>query len=227
MNAKEAADVIALAREKGLFLMEAMWVRYLPAVKRLREMLAEGIIGTPLSFQGDFFTYRAFEADHRLFAPTLGGGALLDLGVYPLSFAAMLFGDAVEATAVAIRGQTDVDEMFSAAVRYENDTLAAVSAGFRINGVHRGTIIGTDGYIEIVPPFYECEHFIVYRPTRKPATYTMTIEGNKYRYQALEATHCVRNGKQESAAMTLNQTLDIMKTMDSIREQWGLRYPGE
>ncbi|MFW5692143.1 MAG: Gfo/Idh/MocA family protein [Chloroflexota bacterium] len=227
INAVEAAELIARARAQRLFLMEAMWTRFLPGARALRERVALGDIGDVRVFQADFLTYRPFEAKHRLFNPELGGGALLDLGVYPIAFAFMLMGEPGRATSLATIGSTGVDEQMSAVLMYPNGALANITAGFQAYGAQRASIAGTRGRVEIEAHFYRPERFLVYIEDREPQRYDYKVTGNPYRYEAQEVTDCIRLGRLESALMPLAESLAIMRTMDSLRAQWGLRYPAD
>ena len=234
INAAEAAELISLAREKKLFLMEAMWTRFIPAVVKLRELLAVGTIGEVRILQADLGLRGEFDPHHRFFDLSLGGGALLDLGVYVISFATMIFGPPVKITSLGQIGPTGVDEQAVVLLGYPDDQMALLCISQRVQTPQEAVIMGTKGMIRV--------HLPMYRPTRmtlswtpsvrmqppvEGETYHLPFEGNGYGYEAAEVMRCVRAGRHESEIMPLDETLATMETMDEIRRQWGLRFPSE
>lgn len=226
INAAQAERVIAKAREKNLFLMEAMWTRFFPLMYRLREMLAKGVIGEPRMLQADFGFRAGVDPKSRLFNPALGGGGLLDVGVYPISLASMLFGTPALVVGLAHIGETGVDEQAGMVLQYEGGRLAVLSTAARVNTPQDAHILGSEGNIKIPSPWW------------KPATMTISAggksedvalpyESNGYQFEAQEVARCLREGRTESDIMPLDETLEIMRTMDSLRAQWGLKYPME
>lgn len=225
INAAEAADMVAKAREKKLFLMEAMWTRYLPVMVRVRELLASGVIGEVRMVTADFGFRIDFEPAHRLFNPDLGGGALLDVGIYPVSLAHMLFGAPSRIVSQATLAPNGVDEQSAYLLSYSGGQLAVLSSATRTNTQHIAFIAGTDGLIRI-PDWWHGQGYSLTRGG-KAEVVDLPFEGNGYNYEAAEVMACLRAGKLESAAMTLDESLAIMRTMDTIRAQWGLVYPME
>jgi predicted dehydrogenase len=176
--------------------------------------------------QADFGFRTDFNPKHRLFALELGGGGLLDVGIYPLSFASMVLGTATRAVGLADLGATGSDEQSAFVLSYPRGQLAVLSCAVRTNTPQEATIFGTEGHIRIHSRFW------------KPNTMTLTVkdkaefievpyEGNGYNYEAIEVANCVRAGKLESDVMPLDETLTLMRTMDELRAQWGLKYPTE
>jgi predicted dehydrogenase len=226
INVKQADSVIALARQKHLFLMEAMWTRYLPAIVRLRELIASGTIGELRMLTADFGFRTEFNPQGRLFNPALGGGGLLDVGVYPVSLAFMLFGAPARITSTVHLGDTGVDEQAAWLFGYDGGEIAVMSSAIRTNTPHEAVISGTKGIIR-VPDWWHADKLIV-QPSGKPAeTMNVPFEGNGYNYEALEVARCLHAGKLESDIMPLDETRAIMAAMDTIRAEWGLKYPGE
>lgn len=226
INRAEAEQVVKVAREKNIFLMEAMWTRFFPIMHKVRELIADGAIGDVRMLQADFGYRAGFNPESRVFSPALGGGGLLDVGVYPISFASDLFGSPTKVTGVAHLGETGVDEEAAMALLYDAGRIAVLSTGVRVNTPHEAYILGTDGKIKIPEPWW------------KPATMTLTaggkteeielpFESNGYQFEAQEVARCIRAGKTESEIMPLDETLAIMGTMDELRAQWGLKYPME
>lgn len=226
MNAGELSDLIDLARLKKLFLMEAMWTRYLPAIVKLREVLAAGTIGEPLMLQADFGFQPAHDPKSRLFNPELGGGALLDIGIYPVSFAYMVLGPPDYVSSQAVIGGTGVDEQAGIVFRYHDGQVAVLAMSLRVTLPCQAIITGTKGRILVHPRFWESQKITVL-VDGKETTYDLPFAGSGYRYQAEEAMRCLRAGQLESSTMPLAESLRIMQTLDSLRAAWGLRYPGE
>jgi predicted dehydrogenase len=224
INTREADQVIALARQKKIFLMEAMWTRYLPAIVRLRELIASGVIGTVQMLNADFGFRTGFRAESRLFDVSMGGGGLLDVGIYPLSLAFMLFGSPDHIASTAHLGETSVDEQAAWVFGYKSGQIAIMSSAIRTNTPHEAVIMGTDGMIR-VPDWWHAQKLIVQPAGKSAETIDVPMEGNGYNYEALEVAHCLKAGKLESDVMPLDETRAIMVTMDAIRAQWGLKYP--
>lgn len=227
INTGEAEAMINLARQKGLFLMEAMWTRYLPAVIKTRQLIAENAIGEVRMVMADLGFRAEFDPKHRLFDPALGGGALLDVGIYPVSFASMILGTPVQVTSLAHLGATGVDEQSAMLLRHDQGQLAVIASAVRTDIPSEAVIMGTTGRIRVHAPIYCPVRLTLSRPEQGDEIIDAPLEGNGYNYQALEVMNCLRAGKLESEIMPLNETLAIMKTMDQIRAPWGLKYPTE
>lgn len=228
VNAAEAVEVVSTAREKGVFLMEAMWTRFLPVMVRVREMLAAGTLGEIRYAHADFGFWIEFDAEHRLFNPQLAGGALLDVGIYPVSFASMVFGTQPQAVvSTAHMGQTGVDEQNSMIFSYEGGASATLASAIRVDTTKGASICGDKGRIDIHPPFFVPTAFTFTPEGGEPETITPEFLGNGYNYQAMEVAACIRAGKLESDIMPLDESIALMQTMDGIRAEWGLKYPME
>jgi predicted dehydrogenase len=227
MNASEAEELIDVAQEKQLFLMEAMWNRYLPAIVKLRQLLADGAIGEVQMLTADFGFRAGFNPKGRLFDPELGGGALLDAGVYPISFASMLFGTPNRIATLANLGQTGVDEQAGIILGYEAAKMSIIYSAVRIATPSEAIVMGTEGRIVVHAPIYKPTQLTLSRSGQADEILDLPHEGNGYNYEAAEVMACIRAGKLFSELMPLTETLSIMKTMDQIRAQWGLKYPME
>jgi len=224
MDASEAEVLIRTAREKKLFLMEAMWTRYLPTIVQTRKWIAEGAIGEVKSVTANFSFDIGFQPEHRLLNKKLGGGSLLDAGIYPVSFASMVFGqqpDKIMSTAYI--GETGVDERFSALFEYSGNRTASLNGGVRLQMVNEAYIYGTEGYIR-VPDFLWSRVAYLYRADGVRQTLHDDRKTHGYNYEAAEATRCLLEGRLESSIMPLDETLKIMQTLDAMRKQWGLEY---
>lgn len=227
LDAKEAKALADLAKEKDLFLMEAMWTRFLPNHVTLFEKLSEGLIGNPLYVMADHNQYLPKEKAPRLHDPALGGGSLIDLGVYPISFAHRVFGRPTRVQAAASLLPGNVDESMAAIFEYEGGKQAVVHSSLRVNGPIRAFVLGEKGRIELEKPFYEHSSFTAYdMDDNEIFRYEGNIEGRGMQYQALEVERCIRAGLRQSPIMSLDETVEIMEVMDQIRQQTGIEYSG-
>ncbi len=228
INAIEAEAMIRTARSENLFLMEAMWTRYLPVMVKVRQLLADGAIGDVRMLQANFGFRTDLNPQGRLFDLHLGGGALLDVGVYTVSLASMVFGGPpTQIASMAHLGETGVDEQSALVLGYDQGQLAVLTCAVRTNTPHEAVILGNDGSIKINAPWWKSESLILSRPDKDDQLLETPIAGHHFQYEAAEVMKCLRSGKTESETMPLDETLDIMRTLDSIRSQWGLKYPGE
>ncbi len=241
LNARQAGEMIALARQKGLFLMEAMWTRFIPAMAQVRQWLADGEIGDVQLVRANLSFHHDFNPESRLFKRELGGGAMLDVGIYPISFAFMVLGSPTSVFSTATLGPTGTDDRSAYMFGYEGGKTALLSSAVRLNVPVEADIIGTDGMIKIhqswinprkitlgkLAPEGVVNRLIFEGRLYDTQTLHIPTEGNGYNYEVIEVGRCIQAGKQESDIMPLDQSLDIMRTMDTIRGQWGLTYPTE
>ena len=227
INADEARRLVGIARERDLFLMEGMWTRFFPLMGRLRRLLSDGAIGEPRMLAVDFGFRAELDPASRLFDPKLGGGAMLDVGVYCVSLASMVLGAPVRGTGHAHLGGTGVDEQFVAALEHQGGRLSAITAGTRTATPQEATVLCTEGYARIHSPWWRPEAMTISRPGQEDEVVREPTEENGFRYEAAEVMRCLRAGEMESAIMPLDETVSVLETMDEIRKAWGLRYPGE
>jgi predicted dehydrogenase len=227
LNAAEAERVVGLARERGLFLMEGMWTRFFPLMERVRALISTGGIGEPRILTADFGFRAPLDPVSRLFAPDLGGGALLDVGVYCVSLATMVLGQPVRTAGLSHLGETGVDEQAAMILEHEAGRLSNLSIGIRTATPQEATIMGTEGYLKIQAPWWRPITMTISRPGREDETVEAPITGNGFNYEAAEVMRCLDEGRTESGIMPLDETLSVMGTMDDLRAAWGLRYPSE
>jgi predicted dehydrogenase len=225
VNHGELERVIAVARHARVFLMEAMWTRFLPAMVRVREWIAGGAIGDPRMLSADFGFRCAWDPASRLLDPALGGGALLDVGVYTVALAQQLFGPPERIAGLATIGATGVDEQSAFIFAHAHGRLSVLSCAVRTATPQEARIDGENGRITI-PAFWHATTARLAASDRNEQIET-PFPGNGYQYEAIEVGRCLRAGLLESPAMTHGESLHIMRTMDELRRQWGLRYPGE
>ncbi len=226
LNDTQAAEMAAFAREKKLFLMEAMWTRFLPAMEKLRAMVAAGELGQVRHITADFAYASRFDPESRLYAPQLAGGALLDVGIYPLSMIAMLLGDApARVDSSCILAPTGVDARSVAQLQYACGATAQLMCGIDVNGDSNMTVYCTDARVDI-PDFWHATRFAVTRGG-ETQTFTFPPENEGHHHQFVHAADCIRRGVFDSPVMPLAETVQLMKLMTDIRFANGFRYPGE
>lgn len=227
MNAAEAEEAIACAKENGVFLMEAMWTRYLPAIRQVREWLAEGKIGEVRLVKAEFGFNVGWQPEGRLLNPALGGGTLLDAGIYPVSFASMVYGAQPDKIMSTVRiGETGVDEQFSLLFEYAGGRTASLHGAVQLGMMNDAVIYGTKGHIR-VPEFLAARSATLHVSGEEPVAFAHDRQAHGYVFEAEEAMACLREGRKESAGMTQDETAQLMHTLDSIRWQWNLKYPFE
>ncbi|RYE96424.1 MAG: Gfo/Idh/MocA family oxidoreductase [Oxalobacteraceae bacterium] len=227
MNLREAEQVVTLARTKRLFLMEAMWTRYLPAYQEVQRILASGEIGTPRQVVADFGFAATFGPEHRVFNPELGGGALLDLGIYPLSIAAGLLGPVTEIRAQAEMGPTGVDVQTGFTLKHEGGGMSVCSCSLLARTPATVSSAGERGHVRMNTRFHCATSVTVTLDDGTSRTIDTPYLGNGYVHEAIEAQRCWQAGLLESPVMTQRETLALMGVMDEIRRQIGLRYEAD
>jgi predicted dehydrogenase len=227
INAGEAELLIKTARERKLFLMEAMCTRAMPIIQEAKRLIAEGAIGEVKMMQGAFGMQTDFPADHRLLNPDLAGGVLLDIGVYPISMASYFLGPIVDVAATADIGATGVDCQISVSTRHTNGRIASSYASLYATSPLDAVIMGTTGRIHLHGPAFKGTGLTLIRDGMEPQETHLPWDGNGYQYELMDAMQCLRDGRLESSMMPLDETLSLIRTLDQVRNQIGLRYPGE
>lgn len=227
VNAGEADDLIALAGSRGLFLMEAMWTRFLPHMVRIRELLRSEVLGEIRTVTAEHGQIFAADPAHRMFDPALGGGALLDLGVYPVSLASMVLGAPDRVVAIADLTATGVDAQTSVLLHHPGGAHAVLTSTLEARAENRAGVVGTRGRLEINDTFYAPTSFTLTRGPGVVEHYREPRIGQGMRYQASHVADCLRRGLTDSPIMPLAESRSIMATMDEVRRQVGVTYPGE
>jgi predicted dehydrogenase len=226
INADQAHDLVDTARANNVFFAEALWTRTIPAVLRMMELIKDGAIGEVGMVTADFSRHTDVEPGHRLRDPRLGGGALLDLGVYPIGFAQMVLGDPAGVQAVAKLSPEGVDQTAGVLLTYPNGATAMATCSLAVDGSTTATVSGTDGRIDLPPGFHNPSELTLHRDGSDQRE-TYAYEGNGLRFQAIEAGRCLREGLIESPLLPLADTLTVMRTMDRARVLIGVTYPDE
>jgi predicted dehydrogenase len=219
MNSAEARELVAAAREKGLFLMEAMWTRFLPHMAEIRRLLADGALGDIVTVIADHGQWFAKDPDFRLFAPELGGGVLLDCGIYPVAFSSMVLGPPSRIVAMVSPAFTGVDGQTSMLFGYGGGAQAILTCTSSARTPVRAAIVGTEARIEVDPNFYSPSSFTLIARDGTATRFEPSHEGNGLHYEADEVARCLRAGLLESQLMPLDETVTIAETMDTVLEK--------
>jgi len=225
INRVQSEEVIRAAATNKRFLMEAMWTRFIPAVQQAVTWIREGAIGDVRMVQASF-GFRDHE--EKLFNPALGGGSLLDVGIYPITLAHLAFGGPpTRIQSLPTLGKNGVDEQAGILLGHKNGGLAVLASAIQTQTPHEAFIMGTEGMIRLHDTFWNATQVSLIPADGSPATKSFPFHCNGYEYEAREAQACLRAGRLESEIMPHRITLEIMDTLDTIRRQWGLRYPME
>jgi len=227
VNAKEAQEMVAAAQKNNVALMEAMWARFLPHYAQVREVIASGVLGTILTVQADHGQRLADRNIPRLVEPSLAGGALLDLGIYPVSFAHMVLGNPTKITASSVLTDKGVDAQTSMIFDYSSGAQAVLNTTMIEQTPCRAVVAGVNGWLEIDRTFYNPTNMRVTLLDGSVTEYPHTYTGHGLREQAEAFKKLVTSGQTQSEILSWKDTVDIMHTLDTVRAQIGLRYPFE
>lgn len=217
-----AQEVVDLARARGVFCMEAMWTRFQPVVAHARELVAAGTIGEVRMVQADLGAFRAYDADDRLFAPHLGGGATLDLGVYVISIAQHFLGRPDRVQSSGTHFPNGADASVSILLGYDDGRSAGLLASLESETPGRAVIAGTRGSIELVPRFHHPDTLVVRRNGEPAETVVRAPVGRGYVHEAIEVNRCLALGLTESPVVPLQDTLDVQWAMEEVLTQLGI-----
>lgn len=227
LNARQARECAQLATEKKLFLMEALWTRFFPAIQQVHEWIKQGRIGAVRRISADFSFEADFDPKGRLFDPALAGGALLDLGIYPLALATDILGSPIEVKGQAIMGETGVDVEDKISLRFVGGATALLKCGLRENRPVVATIDGDRGRITLHERFHHPNKITLEPIGGDIETCEFSCAGRGYHYQITAVCEAVRLGKTQHERMPLSDTIRLVETMDQLRSSWGLSYPDE
>lgn len=225
MTRAEAQDLRARARDRGVFCMEAMWTRFNPLVVRMRELIAAGAIGDVRSVTADLGSPVAWEPSSRMWDATLGGGALLDGGVYPISFAQMLLGEPQRVAAHGSLADNGVDREAGVLLGFDGGAHAVLSCSFAAYPACAATVAGTKGRLVLDPPFQHPTRMTLTRGDGDPEVIEQPLEGGGYLPMLREVQRCLRAGEIESPTMPLDDSVAVMGILDRALADVGVRYP--
>ena len=227
VNAEQAVRLISCAREKKIFLMEAMWTRFFPLIRKLGEWIDSGVLGEVKVVKAEFGFCADRNPEGRLLNPNLAGGSLLDVGIYPLEFSSLVFKtEPNQILSLMDIGETGVDRQCGMLLGYEKGQMALLASSICSQFPDNAYIYGTNGYIHI-PNYWHPNSAAIYLNEKEPTYHEFRTEGNGYNFEAEEVMRCLMEGEHESRIMPLDESLSVVKTMDKIRKQSGLKYPFE
>ncbi|WP_300015236.1 Gfo/Idh/MocA family oxidoreductase [Pseudonocardia sp.] len=215
-------EIVAVAAETGTFAMEAMWTRFQPAIVRMRELLADGAIGEVQSVQADLGAQHPTDPADRFYDPSVGGGALFDVGVYPISFAQMVLGTPRTVTAHGVLSETGVDVEEAMLLGWPGGRSASLLASLRCATPGRARVVGTEGWIDVPPRFHHPSQIVLCRNGSEPRTVEAPATGAGYAHELREVTDCVAAGRTESTVMPLADTVIVQDVMDEVARQLGM-----
>lgn len=227
LNSGQSAEMVEAARSAGVFLMEAMWMRFIPAIVELRDLVLGGVIGDVRAVAADFGFRANAGAGHRLVEPSLGGGALLDLGVYPISLAMLLLGEPDSLGASATIGTTGVDEQITVSMSFPGGAISSAYASFLADSPTEADVVGTEGRVRVHSRFHNPERLDVIGADGGIRGIHLPMNGSGYRFEVAEVHRAMLAGETESPMRTLEDSLAVMRVLDGVRDVIGLRYPGE
>jgi len=227
LNARQAREVVAQARARELFCMEAMWTRLNPLIRRAVEIAQGGEIGEVLGVRTDLSKLFPYDAAHRLYDLGAGGGALLDLGVYPATVAWMFLGRPDAVQAVGTLAPTGADVTVSQQWRYDRGPVSQLYCSSAGPSPFGGLVNGTDGWISIEPRLHRPELLVVTRGSEVEIIEAPPVPGNGYTLEIEEVERCLREGRTESEHIPLDETVEILEVLDEVRRQLGVRYPAD
>lgn len=228
VNAGQAQQVVDLAAERGLVVMEAMWTRFLPHMLLVRRWIAEGRVGEVIALHAEHCQRLHFDDGHRINAPELAGGALLDLGVYPLSFAHDILGVPTDVHASATFLHTGVDASVATMLTHAGGAVSTSFSTMQAAGVNRASVQGSEGRIEIAHTWYTPTNVRLLGPDGTVVEdVTPHVTGRGMQFQAAEVERLITDGLTAGTVMPPTSSVEVMRTMDTVRDQIGLRYPDE
>ncbi len=227
VNEGQAREVFSIAKKKNLFVMEAMWTRFLPLMKTIRELINNGEIGELKAIHSDFCFYNIYNPESRLFNPDLAGGALLDVGIYPVMLAHTFFGEPENIRAFSTFSKSGVDENTSAIFTFKKSRIATFQSAVTYSSATEAVLSGTDGFMKIHSRWFEMPGLTLAKNNKEPTFIEKPFQGRGFHFEIAEAQRCLLTGKTESDLMPHKDTIEILRTLDRIREQVGLHYPFE
>ena len=223
VNARDASELKACAEKNNVFLMEAMWTRFLPAMSEAVRIVKSGEIGEIRGVSADFCYSTTPDEEEKLFLNNMAGGSLLDVGIYGLTLASIFLGDASSEINATSDVKDGVDYHTSVVLKYKNGEIANITSAINTMKPDNGFIYGTKGYITL-PHFYGATDIIVNSGSRERLVSKPCI-GDGFEEEILEACNCIREGKQQSDIMPMSESIRILELMDTVRKQIGLVYP--
>ncbi|WP_375435054.1 Gfo/Idh/MocA family protein [uncultured Hymenobacter sp.] len=227
LNARQSHDMISTAQEKSVFLMEAFWTRFFPAINKALELLAAGTIGEVKHLAADFGFAADYKPEARLFNPELAGGSLLDIGVYPLFISKLFLGEPQEIRAVAVPAATGVDQNCAMVLSYASGATASLFSTLAAQTDNQCVLYGSKGQLHLTGRFHAASGITLHLTGQEPQVIPCEKQGFGYHYEAQHVQECLEQGLTESPMLPLQFSQELMQLLDTVRQQIGLRYPGE
>ncbi|GAA0830596.1 MAG: Gfo/Idh/MocA family oxidoreductase [Marinomonas sp.] len=227
LNEAQSKELYDLAAAQNVFLMEAMWTRFNPVIEQVIEWVEEGEIGALHSIQASFNFLAPTDPEHRLLNLEMGGGALLDIGIYPVFLAQLFFGKPDFVQNQAVIGDTDVDVFEQILLGWENGQLASLEASLISCHPNRAIFSGSKGYIEIDSEWFKAKSCRIVSSEGQERAVEFDFPGEGYQFEVDEVNRCLIEGLQESPNHSWKDSLELIATLDEIRQDMGLHYPGE
>ena len=224
MNRRELEVLVNKAKEKNVFLMEAMWSRFLPSTRKVLEIAQSGELGLLHDIYADFGEYNEYDPNHRIYDPAKGGGVLLDLGVYPLFLSLLMAGNAQKIEASARFAENGADQSCNMLIEHNNNIVSSLNCTFLANSAVEANLIFEEGWIRMESWWPFPNAITVHKRGQDPELIEFPEQGKGYHYEATEVMHCLDEGLTESPLLPLDFSLEIMGTLDNIRKICGIRY---
>lgn len=224
MNTAQVQRMVAAAKANDVFFMEALWTRFIPLFEETKRLVGEGAIGGIRTVRADFGFKAEFPPEHRLFNMKLGGGALLDVGIYPVFFALSFLGKPDEVQATAVFGETGSDDSCGVLFKYNDGRLAILDASITVKTDTEAFLYGEDGALKLHGPFHHATEMSLTFYDRPSERIGMNYKGNGYYHEIQEVMHCLKTGKKESEKLPLQFSLDLMEVLDWVRREAGIVY---
>lgn len=227
MNVEEVSTMIAKAKSRNLFLMEGLWTRFIPATEKLIQLLNDKIIGELISVHADFGFKGDFNLQSRVYNKSLGGGSLLDIGIYPIYLSLLALGIPSRIKATARMMETDVDSFCAMLFDYDNSAKAVLECTFESDTPTEAYIYGSTGSLKMHNRFHHTQKITWYQGKDVKQVFELPYEGNGYGYEIEEANRCVKNRSIESQKLSHQMSVNLATVMDTVRKEIGLIYPGD
>jgi predicted dehydrogenase len=225
MNRRELEQLVPIAREKKVFLMEAIWTRFLPSTRKVLEIMDSGDLGRLTNVYADFGFRLEYDHAHRLYDPARGGGVLLDLGIYPVFISQLMAGPPSSIQATARFAPSGVDHSCNMVFEHENEVVSSLNCTLESDSPVEANLLFENGWIRMESWWLTPGPISIRQEGRKPRNLRFRVPGNGYTYEAVEVMKCLDKGLTESPSLPLDFSLNLMGTLDAVRDACGIRYP--
>jgi predicted dehydrogenase len=224
LHAFEAQTMVAKAAEKNLFLMEGLWTRFIPATEKLIQLLAEKAIGDIVFVQADFGFKPPFDPHGRIYNKSLGGGSLLDIGIYPIYLSMLALGQPKSIQATARLNNTGIDTFCALLFDYPNGAKAVLQSTFEATTPTEATIFGSEGFIKMHAPFHHTQKLTLHRYSEPEQLFNLPIIGEGYLHEIEEVVACIQNGQTQSSKHPHSVSLHLSNVLEAVKQRIGLNY---